>query len=245
MRSDEIDRLVKDVLGMGVLRLKEWSTPATSYTEKREGNYRIRRTHYTRGTYDMNGIDDCYLFRVVKPIPITNLQEFRGKIWRNWMVDDPPHWRAMEIYAEHSKGRVLTTGLGLGLYLQAMKNNHNIESVTIVERSEEVIRLVKPYLPVLPNMNIIVGDFYEFIEKDNTLWDTIMVDLWVSRDREEKLRLYHHEVIPTAVDLRMKYPKASITFHGFYSVSDIKFATKEMVDLIVRFKEHDVDSKGS
>lgn len=220
-----------------ILRLDSWKTPATNYPEKEEGGYRIHHTRYSRGVYDMNGIDGFVFFKAVKPLSITTLQQFRGEKWHNWMVDDPPHWRAMEIYAEQSKGKVLTTGLGLGLILQAMKGNRNIESITVVEQSEEVVRLIEPHLPSLPEFVIILGDFYDFIRQDNTSWDTIIVDLWVSHGKKQKLDIYYHNVIPTAVDLRMRYPKASITFHGFITVSDIKFASKEMVDLILKIKK--------
>ncbi len=218
------------------LRLTDWSTPATDYPEKELGDFRIHHTRYTRGMYEMSGIDGFIFFRAVKPLTITTLQQFRSGKWHGWMVDDPPHWRAMEIYAEQSKGKVLTTGLGLGLILQAMKGNRNIESITVIERSEEVVQLVEPYLPILPEFTIVLDDFYEFVESDNTQWDTIIVDLWVAHGAEEKLHVYYHNVIPTAVMLRAKYPKASLTFHGFITVSDIKFASKDMVDLIHKMK---------
>lgn len=218
------------------LKLASWHTPATDYLEKEEGNFRIHRKPYIRGTYEMYGIDNYIFFEVTKPIPVTTLQERRGKRWYQWMVDDPPHWRAMEIYAEHSKGKVLTTGLGLGLILQAMKNNRNIESITVVERSKEVVRLVEPYLPILPEFVIILDDFHEFLRTDLTPWDTIVVDLWVAHGADEKLGIYYHEVLPMAVDLAVRYPKASITFHGFPTVSDIPFASKEMIKKILDMK---------
>ena len=225
-----------DALENRTLGIDKWHTPATDYSEEKDSNYRIHRTRYTKGVYDMNGIDDFVFFRANKPLTVTTLQQRRERKWHNWMVDDPPHWRAMEIYAEHSKGKVLTTGLGLGLYLQALKDNRNIESITVIEQSEEVVRLVAPYLPILPKLTIIIDDFYNFIEHDNTSWDTIMVDLWVSHGKKEKLELYHHHVIPTAVELKLKYPEASLTFHGFITVSDIKFTSQKMVDLIVMTK---------
>lgn len=220
-------------------KLNTWHTPATDYPELEVGNFRIHHSHYNRGTYNMNGIDNFIFFEVTKPITITLLQELRGKKWHTWMVDDPPHWRAMEIYAEHSKGRILTTGLGLGLYLQALKGNRNIESVTVVERSNEVVQLVEPYLPILPGLVIVLEDFYEFIGRDNTSWDTILIDLWVAHGAKEKIDILYHNVLPLAAELWMRHPKASLTFHGFYSVSDIPFTSQGMVDKIVKMRGED------
>ena len=212
--------------------ISEWGTPATSYPEQELNNFRIHHGRYNRGTYYMYGIDGHIFFEAVKPLVITNLQEKRGKKWCNWMVDDPPHWRAMEIYAEHSTGKVLTTGLGLGLYLQALAKNKNIEQVTVVEKNPDVIKLIKPHLPDLPKLDILVEDFYDFIRWNKTQWDTIMVDLWVAHGVDEKMKLFNREVIPLFVDLTQRYPGAELTFHGFSTVSAIKHTSAEMTKLV-------------
>lgn len=219
-----------------VLELDSWCTPATSYPEQELGNFRIHRGQYRRGLYEMHGIDDFIFFQVVKPIPITYLEERRGKRWHSWMLDDPPHWRAMEIYANNAKGKVLVAGLGLGLYLQALKENKDVERVTVVEQSSEVVQLMESHLPTLPGFSIALGDFYEFLDKDFTSWDTILVDLWVTHGPKEKLEVYWHKVLPLAASLKLRYPRASITFHGFSTVSDIQFASQEIIDKIVELK---------
>ncbi len=68
-------------------------------------------------------------------------------------VTDEPH----EIQTQHAGikealqrgGKVLTTGLGLGLFVDAVLSNPagaGVESITVVEQSEDVIRLVAPSL---------------------------------------------------------------------------------------------------
>ena len=218
------------------LRLDSWHTPATDYPKLQVGNYRIHRKDYPRGYYKMNGIDDYVLFKVVKPIPVTTLQQRRGRKWYGWMVDDPPHWRSMQIYARGSKGRVLTTGLGLGLVIYDLIKNDDVTEIVVVEISPEVVQLISPHLPKSDKLKIVVDDFYHFIDIDNTQWDTIITDLWVSHNSREKLDLYYHEVVPTMVDLKIKYPEASLTAHGFYPISDIKFTSREMVDKIIELR---------
>ena len=225
-----------------ILDLFEWDTPATPYSEREVGSFRIHRGRYPRGMYQNYGIDDFIFFKAHRPLPITFLEEKRGKRWYSWMLDDPPHWRAMEIYAEHSKGRVLTTGLGLGLYLQALGNNNTVTEITVVERSPEIISLIEPYLPPLPNLTILQKDFYEFLNQDSSQWDTIMVDLWVAHGIKEKLDILYHEVLPMAVVLRLKYPKASITFHGFPTVSDIQHTSCAMIEVIMKMNSPQASS---
>ncbi|MDD3493590.1 MAG: hypothetical protein PHZ19_08870 [Candidatus Thermoplasmatota archaeon] len=214
------------------LNLDDWHTPATEYPEIQEGNVRIRKLKYTRGCYEMYGIDGMLIYEVMKPLIITQLQELRGKRWHSWMVDDPPHYRAMEIYAQHSHGRVLVAGLGLGLVLHALVKNPDVTEIVVVEKNIDVIRLMCDLIP--PKPRIVHDDFLTYVDRGLGKWDTIIVDLWVSRNVDEKMRLFREEVVPMAVYLNTKFPDTQKVFHGFHTLSDIKHTTPEMLDLIKR-----------
>jgi len=232
-RGNPLPAFVKAFDGY-ILYLDEWHTPATIYPAATKGSYRIHHGKYKPGMYKYWGMDGYLVFNVnSRGIPITSLQQRRDRKWHGWMVDDPPNHRAMEIYAEHAKGKVLVAGLGLGLYLHELAKNNKITEVAVVEVSSEVIQLVEPYLPVLPGFTIILDDFYEFIDRDCEQWDTILIDLWVSRSKEDKMRILYHKILPLIPVLAQKYPKANITFHGFQTVSDIKPVSERMVDLII------------
>ncbi len=216
------------------LEIDQWHTPATDYLKAEAKDYRIRRKLYARDSvYKYWGMDGYLYFRVKKSSPITSLQQRRGGQWHTWMVDDPPQQRAMEIYAEHAHGKVLVAGLGLGLYLHELAKNERVEKVTVIEISPEVVMLMNSHLPSLPEFVILLEDFYDFITHDTEQWDTILVDLWVSHSVEEKLELYYHHVIPLFYELKQKYPKADITFHGFQTVSAVKPVSEGMAKLII------------
>lgn len=152
------------------------------------------------------------------------------------MVDDPPQWRSMQIYAEKSHGQVLTAGLGLGLVHHELAKNPLVTRIVAVEISPDVVALVKKYLP--PKVEIVVSDFYHFIETDKTPWDTIIVDLWVSGSVEEKMAIYYGEVLPLAAQLRLKYPKATLIYHGFITVSDVKVVQDSVIEMIQEIKPY-------
>jgi len=222
-----------------VLNIDQWHTPATDYTESKVGNFRIVRKKYTRGVYRYWGLDGYLVFKAKKAIPITTLQERRGRQWHDWMVDDPPQQRAMEIYAQHFKGRVLVAGLGLGLILRELAKNTKVTQVVVIEKSVEVIQLVAPYLSDLfkyevdkPIFSIVCEDFYDFIKMDTNQWDAIFLDLWVTNE-QTKERIFLVEVLPTAFELILQYPEIPLTFHGFQTISDVKPVGQDMVDLIV------------
>ena len=221
------------------LEIREWHTPATDYPIRTVRNFRLTRTRQWYGHYKYWGMDGNLFYRVRKPIPITSLQEKRGRGWHPWMVDDPPQQRAMEIYAEHCEGKVLVAGLGLGLILHELAKNPKIEYVCVVEKSPEVMALVMPSLMHLlePEKGkclfaITREDFFDFIRNNKGDWDHIIVDLWVSHGKDQKTELLFHEVLPTLGELLVRYPNTPITFHGFQSVSTIKPVSKEMEEVI-------------
>lgn len=225
------------------LSYSSWSTPATSYPRVRAGNFRISNHKYSRGYYPMSGLKDSSIFQATNALTITVLQELRKGSWRTWMVDDPPHWEAMKFYAEQAHGHVLTTGLGLGLVVHSLEKNPQVESVTVIERSQDVIALVEPYVPKTKTV-IVQTDFYRFLETAkqayDTAYDTIIVDLWVSANLQEKLACLS-EVIPLWEGLRTRFPNASIFFHGFSQFCDALWPmskmTREGLELLARAEE--------
>lgn len=200
------------------LDVTDFKTPATAYPEDRVNTFRIKRIKYPKGYYEYYGMDGMLFWRAVKPIPVTLLQELRGSRWKTWMVDDPPHWRAMQHYASLARGHVVTTGLGLGLVTHELLKNPNVTEITVVERSYDVMCLVVPRLSPVKPLNIVLCDFYDWLDRQRTpVVDTLIVDLWVTHNAEQKRKLYFKEVVPLQVRLLEKFPDALTIFHGFSS----------------------------
>lgn len=76
----------------------------------------------------------------------------------------------------NANGKVLIGGLGLGLIVQAIQNNHNVDSIIIVEKNKEIIALVKPQLIMNKKVSIVEGNIDDF--KTNECFDTIYLDIW-------------------------------------------------------------------
>lgn len=62
---------------------------------------------------------------------------------RVWMSVVPSEIRSMEKDIEAAKGKVITYGLGLGYYAFMASEKEEVESVTVVEMSRDVISLLK------------------------------------------------------------------------------------------------------
>ena len=160
-----------------------WRTPATDYKLGKVGIAELRRSHYKRGVYVMEGVLGYPVFLVSSPIPVTTLY-IRGN---QWMVDDPLHWLGMKSIANASSGRVLVIGLGLGLLVHALGANQDIRHVTVVEQERDVISLIKPLLTGVSGgtddrywLKIVKADFWSLKSFDE--YETIILDIWTTSE---------------------------------------------------------------
>jgi hypothetical protein len=200
-----------------IIKISEWHTPATDYPEKQINSARIRHGFYNYGYFHNYEVRGYKFFEVTKQIAVTSLEIKKDKTWETWMVDDPPHWWSMQDYARDSIGRVLVVGLGLGLIIHGLVDNIDIDSITVIERNKDVIDLISPLLPEAKDVDfkIINMNFYDFIHESEEEFDRLIVDMWTSGSKEETEKILREEVEPLAVYLKIKYPDASATFHGF------------------------------
>ncbi len=103
---------------------------------------------------------------------------------REWMTMMPNEIVTQRAPIKAAKGKIATYGLGLGYFAFMTARKDDVESVTIVERDESVIKLFKELL--LPNfvnkekIEIIKADAFEFAEKEapNRNFDYIFADIW-------------------------------------------------------------------
>lgn len=100
-----------------------------------------------------------------------------------WMSVTPNEIETMKKPIQEAKGKVLTFGLGLGYYAYMTALKEEVESVTIVEKDDNVIQLFQSYiLPQFPKpqkIQIIKDDAFTFIItlKDGS-YDTLFIDIY-------------------------------------------------------------------
>ena len=111
-----------------------------------------------------------------------------------WMTLTPVDVDTCEEAINVARGRVITFGLGLGYYTYMVSEKADVESVTVVERSEDVIKLFKKH--VLPHfshpekVHIINEDAFLYAEKimPTAGFDYAFADTW--RDASDGLAMY-------------------------------------------------------
>jgi spermidine synthase len=76
-----------------------------------------------------------------------------------------------------ARGRVLINGLGLGLVLSAILKKKEVEHVTIIEKSADVIKLVAPSF-AKERVTIIQADALEYRPAKGARFDRVWHDIW-------------------------------------------------------------------
>lgn len=111
-----------------------------------------------------------------------------------WMTLTPVDLDTCDEAINAAHGRVVTFGLGLGYYAYMVSEKSEVESVTVVELSEGVIRLFSEHiLPQMPNrhkIKIVNADAFEYAKNimPDEKFDYAFVDTW--RDASDGAPMY-------------------------------------------------------
>lgn len=111
-----------------------------------------------------------------------------------WMTLTPVDLDTCEEAIKEAKGKVVTFGLGLGYYAYMVSEKPEVESVTVVELSADLIRLFEKHiLPQMPNrhkIKIVNADAFLYAEKTmpEENFDIAFVDTW--RDASDGAPMY-------------------------------------------------------
>ena len=115
---------------------------------------------------------------------------------REWMLITPNEINTMAPHVEAAFGRVLTYGLGLGYYAFMTARKEEVESVTVVERSADVIALFEKYIrPQLggagEKITVVQADAFDYAatEMGKGGYNYVFTDLW--HDPSDGVSLYH------------------------------------------------------
>jgi hypothetical protein len=107
--------------------------------------------------------------------------EFTG--WTPVMSDTPSEISEHREAIENATGRVLVTGLGLGMVVSALLAKPDVEHITVVEIDRDVIGLTGHYYSSHPRVTIVNDDALEYAEAlqagdGSLLFDYAWHDIW-------------------------------------------------------------------
>lgn len=108
-------------------------------------------------------------------------------MWVPIMSDTPSEISEQQHVFEHAHGRVLITGLGLGVVVSGLLANPEVEHITVVEIDRDVIALTGPYYNGNPRVDIVNNDALRYAAhladlRENDGWtgqlDYAWHDIW-------------------------------------------------------------------
>jgi hypothetical protein len=142
--------------------------------EGTSGDYEI--AHYTNETEDnmwqvylemKNETDEAFTVLIKEGCPMPIMQDSEAEYNEHqWLWDN-------------MTGDILVGGLGIGMINQALIDNPDITSVTIVEISQDVVDLVWDDCPKDDSFLLIVADFETWTPPEGTTYDVIWCDAWL------------------------------------------------------------------
>ena len=111
-----------------------------------------------------------------------------------WMTLTPVDIDTCDEAIDKARGKVVTFGLGLGYYAYMVQRKPEVESITIVELSGDVIKIFKenilPYFEHPEKVRIVNADAFEYAERvmPDEGFDLAFVDTW--RDAGDGVPMY-------------------------------------------------------
>lgn len=110
----------------------------------------------------------------ISPGTYTRLM-YRGQVI---MSDTDLEKRTNQEFIMHAHGDVLLGGLGIGLVLMEIQEKKDVKTITVLEKSKEVIQMVGEQLNLNEKVKIIQADVFEWEPRECDYFNTIYMDIW-------------------------------------------------------------------
>ncbi len=94
------------------------------------------------------------------------------------MSNTPMEIRTNWEIVRRARGHVLINGLGLGMVVHQILKKPEVESLTVVEASEDVISLVSPTYISDPRFSVIHADAFAYIPPKEVRFQAVWHDIW-------------------------------------------------------------------
>ena len=153
------------------------------------GNYLVR--HYTKETESR----DWKIYLDMKNEPYDNHTVLiKDSCRMPIMQDSQAEYNEHQWLWDNATGDVLVGGLGLGMIHQALIDNPNVKSVTIIESEQDVVDLVWEHCAKDDSFTLVVADFETWNPPEDSSFDTVWADTWLV-DNPITMKAYRDLVI--------------------------------------------------
>lgn len=158
-----------------------WGPYIPTYLADESGDWRLRQLETQPDTI-LTGYDPlrvAFNLQRVEGGPIPVLQRRDGSQWATWMSVSDMEVGTMSDQVLEARGDVLVGGLGMALYPALLEVNERVKSVTVVERDDNIIRMMEPYTDLL-GVDVVNDDLFRYATTNaaRRRFDYVYVDIW-------------------------------------------------------------------
>ena len=126
------------------------------------------------------------------------------------MMSDSPQEMFLQYEAyKNARGRILTSGLGIGLFTSMVAKKEDVTEIVVIEKEEDIIKLIKPYIKS-KKVKILHDDIWNFIKETNENFDYSYIDIHYSTGAME----YSLTIQPMRKILVERFPNMPVDFWG-------------------------------
>lgn len=108
------------------------------------------------------------------------------------MSDTDMEKKTNQEFVINAHGDVLIGGLGIALILMAIQDKEDVRTITVLEKSKEIIQMVEEQLELNEKVKIIEADVFEWRPSGQDLFNTIYMDIWPHINED----IYYNEMEP-------------------------------------------------
>lgn len=140
---------------------------------------------------------------MIDEIPIGKYIRLYDKKTNEVIMSDTPYEKDTNFdFCINAHGNILIGGLGIGMILLAIQDKKEVDSILVLEKSNDVINLIAPQLPLNEKVKIIQADVFEWNLPENSLYNYIYMDVWnyISLDVFNKDMMILHEKYESLLD---------------------------------------------
>lgn len=168
---------------------------AVNVPEGVSGSWMVERFVVTQSEADFHNmreqINRSRGLRLIKPGEYVRLARDGYTIMSNTPAEILDH----KEFIRRARGRVLVNGLGLGVALKAILEKSDVEHVTIVEASEDVISLVGAAFSQDSRVEIVHADAFDYQPPKGLRYNVVWHDIWddITADNLDGMKKLHRK----------------------------------------------------
>jgi spermidine synthase len=106
-----------------------------------------------------------------------------------WMTNNSKEIKTHTFAVDRCSGTILVGGLGLGVVVEMLAKKEDVDRIVVVEKAQEVIDLVWPYVETHNKGEIVCSDLFDYLQDIPEVFDYMYFDVWEDVTIEDYIKV--------------------------------------------------------